>query len=79
VDDHRIIQQFETIESKVEQLIDLCRAKDAANIELAQKIERLEEELQTKAEADNRYRAEREAIRSRIDQLLLKLEDIAGA
>lgn len=79
MDDHRILQQFESIESKVEQLIEVCRAKEAANAELTQKIDRLEEELQKKAEAENQYKAEREKIRSRIDHLLLRLEDIAGA
>lgn len=78
VDDHRILKQFETIETKVEQLIDVCKAKEAVNIELTHKIEQLEEELQKKAEAENQYKAEREKIRSRIDHLISRLEDIAG-
>lgn len=78
MDDHRILKQFETIEAKVEQLIDVCRAKESANIQLTHKIEQLQEELQKKAEAENHYKAEREEIRSRIDHLLSRLEDIAG-
>ncbi|MFZ7125312.1 MAG: cell division protein ZapB [Desulfobacterales bacterium] len=79
MDDEQILKQFESIESKVGRLIDVCRAKDAANVELTQKIEQLEEELQKKAEVEIQYKTEKDQIRSRIDQLLSRLEEFTGA
>jgi protein-arginine kinase activator protein McsA len=49
------------------------------NSELKGKIEKLEGELQGKVEAENRYAEERALIRSKVDHLLTRLEDISEA
>lgn len=71
-----ILTQFEDLEKKVENLIQTCRSLALNNSELNHKIERLEEELKGKSEAENSYHQERELIRSKIDNLLGKLNEI---
>lgn len=76
MDNEFIVEQFEEIEKKVEKLIDVLKSQEAANLDLRNKINRLEEELQGKTEAENNYSQERALIRSKIDSLLVRLEDI---
>ena len=76
MDNEFILKQFEEIEKKVENLINVCKSLKTTNLELRNKVERLEEELQGKAEAENNYAQERALIRSKIDGLLGRLEDM---
>ena len=79
MDNELILRLFEKIEKKVESLIEVNKSLEATNLELGNNIKRLEEELQGKVEAENNYVEERALIRSRIDSLLVRLEDIAKA
>lgn len=79
MDNELILRLFEKIEKKVESLIEVNKSLEATNLELRNKIKRLEEELQGKVEAENNYVEERALIRSRIDSLLVRLEDFAKA
>jgi uncharacterized coiled-coil DUF342 family protein len=79
LDNEFILKQFEEIEKKVENLINVYKSFETTNLELKNKIVRLEGELQGKVEAENNYTQERDLIRSKIDSLLEKLEDIADA
>ena len=79
MDNELILRQFEEIEKKVESLIEVNKSLGATNLGLRNKIKRLEEELQGKVEAENNYVEERALIRSRIDSLLVRLEDIVKA
>jgi protein-arginine kinase activator protein McsA len=75
-----LLRQFQDIEQKVESVIEVCKSFKTRNLELLNKIERLEEELQNKnIEAENSYNEQKALIRSKIDSLLVRLEDIAGA
>ncbi len=76
MDNEQILRQFEEIEDKVVRLIDLCKAHEATNSELIDKIRRLEEELQSKVETETNYSQERDLVRSKIDSLLARLDDI---
>lgn len=76
MDNEQILRQFEEIEDKVVRLIDLCKAHEATNSELRDKIRRLEEELQSKVETETNYSQERDLVRSKIDSLLARLDDI---
>ena len=76
MDNELILRQFEEIEKRVESLIKVNKSLEATNRELKSKIKGLEEELQAKVEAENNYLEERALIRSRIDSLLVRLEDI---
>ena len=79
MDNELILRQFEEIEKKVESLIEVNKSLESTNLELGNKIKRLEEELQGKVEAENNYVEEKALIRSRIDSLLVRLEDIVKA
>jgi predicted nuclease with TOPRIM domain len=79
LDNKIILQQFEEIEEKVEKLINTRKALEAANSELRNKIERLEKELQDKVEAEKSYTEEKVLIRSKVDGLLARLEEISEA
>jgi len=79
LDNEIILRQFEEVEKKVEKLIDACKSHETTNLELRNKVKRLEEELQSKIETENNYTQERKLIRSKIDSLLVRLEDITEA
>lgn len=72
-----LLRQFEEIEQKVERLIAICSSLEKRNIQLKNTIKSLEAELQIKSEALENYSEERTMIRSKIDMLLVKLENIA--
>ncbi len=78
MDNAFILDQFDQIEQKVERLVDKCNALEATNLELQNKIKRLEEEIQGKVEAETSYAEEKALIRSKIDGLLAKLDEVAG-
>jgi len=75
----KILRQFDEIEQKVGKLIDVCKSLEATNLELKNKVEKLEKELQGKLETENNYQEERALVRSKIDSLLVRLEDITEA
>ena len=74
--DEPILRHFEEIEHKVERLIEICKAHEATNLELKNKIKRLEEEIQGKVEAERSHAEEKALIRSKIDGLLARFEEI---
>ena len=76
MDNAIISNQFKEIEKKVARLIEVCKEHEAANFELKNKIKSLEEELLGKIEAEKSYAQEKALIRSRIDSLLVRLEEI---
>ena len=77
MDNQFILKQFEEVEQKVERLIEICNALEATNLEQKNKIKSLEEEIQGKVEAERSYAEEKALIRSKIDGLLVKLNEIS--
>jgi len=77
VDNDFVLKQFGEIENKVERLIENCKAQAAANSELKNKLASLEEEIRGKVEAEKNYAEEKALIRSKIDGLLARLDDIS--
>ena len=71
-----IINQFEKLEKRIEQLIRSLASQEETNLELVKKIESLERELRKRIDLEQRYSKERMFIRSNVDNLLTKLEDI---
>ena len=76
MDNEFILRQFEEIEKKVEKVIDVYKSLEATNLKFKNKIKGLEEELQGKVDAETNYTQEKALIRSKIDSLLVRLEDI---
>lgn len=79
MDDNSLINQFEAIESRLDALLQICQDKDNQNKELSLRIEQLEEELRKKVEAEQQYAEEKALVRSKVDQLLMRLDEIAKA
>jgi cell division septum initiation protein DivIVA len=77
LDDELVFKQFEEIERKVDRVIDICKAHEATNLELKSKIKSLEEEIQGKVEAERSYAEEKALIRSKIDGLLTRINEIS--
>ena len=75
MDNELFLGQFEEIEKKVERLIEICKSLEVTNLKLSNKIKSLEEELQGKIEAENKIAEEKALIRSKIDNLLVRLEE----
>lgn len=76
MDNELILRQFEEIEEKVIRLIDVCKSHEADDAELKKTIKRLEQELQSKVEAEESYLEERDLVRSKVDGLLVRLNNI---
>ena len=72
-----VLKQFEEIERKVVKLIETCKALEATNLEQKTKIKSLEEEIQGKVEAERIHAEEKALIRSKIDGLLVKLDEVS--
>jgi len=79
VDNETILAQFGEIEKKVERLIGIYQSHGRENAELLNKIKGLEEELRGKIEAERRYAEEKALIRSKIDGLMAKLDEMLQA
>ncbi len=79
MDNAIISDQFKEIEKKIAKLIAVCMGHEATNLELKNKINSLEEELLGKIEAEKSDAQEKALIRSKIDSLLVKLEEIIEA
>lgn len=68
-----ILRQFEDIEQKVEQLIELRKSLEAENLQLKDKVDALEIQLQSKVDAENSHALERETIGQKVASLLERL------
>jgi peptidoglycan hydrolase CwlO-like protein len=79
VDNDFVLKQFGEIEHKVEKLIENCQAQAVANSELKNKLKSLEEEIQGKVEAEKNYAEEKALVRSKIDGLLARLDDVSDS
>ena len=78
MDNNQITKNFDEIEDKIEKIIDVRKAQENELQELKDYIAQLEEELQEKIDAENKLIEERLFVRSKIDSLLSKLQDIEG-
>ena len=76
MENDELFREFGEIEAKVEKLIELCKSQQAVNAELSLKVRQIEEELHQKSESVKRQVEEKALIRSRIDNLLAKIEDL---
>ena len=76
LDNELFLGQFKEIEEKVEKLIETCKSLEVTNLKLSNKIKSLEEELQGKIEAESKFADEKALIRSKIDNLLVRLDEL---
>ena len=71
-----ILEQFNEIENRVESLISRCRSLETANSELTATVGNLETRLKDKEATENQETEVRTLIRSKIDNLLERLDGI---
>ena len=69
MDSELILKKFDEIEAKVERLVEVIKSLEAANLELKNQNDSLNEGLQNKINAEKSYNEERDLIRSKIDNL----------
>ncbi|MBU05846.1 MAG: DUF904 domain-containing protein [Dehalococcoidales bacterium] len=79
MEDENISQQFDEIEKRVKRLMEICKSLEVTNVELSNENNQIEEELLGKVKAEDNSEKERNLIRSKIEGLLTKLEDITPA
>ena len=79
MDSELILKQFDEIEAKVERLVEVIKSFEVTNRELKNQNDSLNEGLQNRINAEKSYNEERDLIRSKIDNLLVKLEGIEEA
>ncbi len=77
-DNQSILRQFEELEKRIERLIGFLVSQEEKALALRKRIDDLEGELHRQTEAGKQYVEERALIRSRIDNLLTKLDDISS-
>lgn len=76
MDNDTIVKQFNEIENRVESLISRCGSLERTNSELTAMVSNLETKLKDKEAAENQEGEIKTLIRSRIDNLLERLDGI---
>ncbi len=76
MDEQTIPQQFKKLEEKVGQLVQTCHDLQHSNVALQAKIRGLEEALKTKDATEQHHVEEKTMIRSKIDNLVSRLEQV---
>ncbi len=71
-----VMRQFDQIEEKVGNLIGRYNQLEKLNFELSVKVKSLEAELTEKVEAENKHSEQKALIRSKIDNILSKLDNL---
>jgi len=79
VEEDSIPEQFGRLEDKVGQLVDRCQALQRAKAELEAKVRHLEEVVRSKDAAEEQQVEEKMMIRSRIDHLLSRLDQVVDS
>lgn len=79
MDIDEVMQQFDLLENKIENLIEQLNAREGDNLELKRKIGDLEVALEEKTEAENRYSKQKASIRTKIETLLDKINQASGS
>ena len=76
MDNDNVMLQFDEIEQKVGSLISRCQSLENSNSELSAKVKSLEAELNKKVELENKYSEQKKLIRSKVDNILAKLNNL---
>ncbi len=77
MDIDNVMLQFDQIEQKIGLLIKRCRRLEAENSQLTEKVRHLEATIQSNIETENRFAEQKEMIRSKIDNLMERLDHLS--
>ena len=76
MDQDTIPEQFKKLEEKVGQLVQTCNDLQQSKASLEAKIRDYQQALKVKGEAEQKYMEEKMMVRSRIDDLLDRLDQV---
>jgi hypothetical protein len=79
LDKETLLKQFDDIENRIESLITRCNTLQKTNLELTAKIETMEEALRQKEAHEDQDSEVKALIRTKIDNLLERLDGITEA
>mgnify|MGYP000281849485 CR=1 FL=1 len=74
MDGENFPQQFDKLEGRIEQLVQTCEQLQLAKMELEDRVAELESALKVKDATEQSYREEKTKIRSKVDDLLGRLD-----
>jgi len=74
-----IPEHFARLEDKVGQLVDRCQTLERAKADLEAKVRNLEEVVRSKDAAEEQHVEEKTMIKSRIDHLLSRLDQVVDS
>jgi cell division protein ZapB len=77
VDRETVIEQFDALEKKIEHLVEACKGLKADKSELEQHNLRLSQQLQDKIMAERQHDELKTVVRSKIDSLMGRLDELA--
>ncbi len=69
-----VMLQLDNLVEKVDGLIKRCQTLQRENADLTNRVRQLESELEQKAEAENNFSRQKAQIRSKIDNLIARLD-----
>ncbi len=72
-----VIQQFSKLEQRIEYLIESCKRIEAENSRLQQENQQLTAQLQEKIVAERQHFELKDLVRSKIDSLMGRLDEIS--
>lgn len=75
MDQDAVLGQFEILENKIEQLIDICKRREAESEQLRHKNDLLEKQLREQAARQKQNDELKELVRSKIDSLMGRLSE----
>jgi predicted nucleic acid-binding Zn-ribbon protein len=78
LDRETVLQQFSQLEKKIEDLIESCKRLESTNADLNQQNQQLSQQLEEKIATEQEHDDLKGLIRSRIENLMGKLDGIAG-
>ena len=77
MDRETIINQFSELERKIEHLIETCKRLEAERAELKEQNQQIAAQLQEKIEAERQNNELKELVRSKIDSLMGRLDELS--
>jgi len=75
LDQETVLQQFEYLEKKIEQLIEAVKRRESENADLLRQNEHLSSQLQEKVAAEQRNDDLKALVRTKIDGLMGRLSE----
>ena len=75
MDQETVLQQFEYLEKKIEQLIEAVKRRESENADLLRQNEHLSSQLQEKVAAEQRNDDLKALVRTKIDGLMGRLSE----